>query len=134
MTPGEPRHLFVYGTLMRGSRSPYAKLLQARATFAGTAAAPGRLYNLGRFPGAIFDSGSAALVHGEAYRLNGAAVPAALDAYEGCRAEDPEPRLFRRDTIEVHLARGGTILVWAYTYTGPAAGRRIVLSGRWLGC
>jgi gamma-glutamylcyclotransferase (GGCT)/AIG2-like uncharacterized protein YtfP len=130
MTRGEPRHLFVYGTLMRGSRSPYAKLLQARATFAGEAAAPGRLYHLGRFPGAVFDSGSAALVYGEVFRLNGAAVLDALDAYEGCRPEDAGPHLFRRDAIEVRLARGGTVCAWGYVFVGTASGRPIILSGR----
>jgi gamma-glutamylcyclotransferase (GGCT)/AIG2-like uncharacterized protein YtfP len=133
MTGGEPRHLFVYGTLMRGSRSPYARLLQARATFTGEAALPGRLYHLGRYPGAVFDPGSAAQVHGEVYRLNGAPVLEALDAYEGCRPQDPEPRLFRRDAIEVRLARGGRLFVWAYAYTGPVSGRPILLAGRFCG-
>ncbi len=128
----EPRHLFVYGTLMRGSRSPYAKLLQARARFVGEATAPGRLYHLGRFPGAIFDASCTAGVHGEVFRLNGASVLDALDAYEGCRPEDPEPRLFRRGTIEVQLVRGGAISVWAYPYAGAIAGRPVIASGRFL--
>ena len=132
MTPGDPRHLFVYGTLMRGSRSPYAKLLRARARFVGEASVPGRLYHLGRFPGAIFDASRTARVHGEVFRLNGASVLDALDAYEGCRPEDPEPRLFRRGIIEVQLVRGGAISVWTYAYAGAVSGRSVIASGRFL--
>lgn len=132
MTPGEPRHLFVYGTLMRASSVPYAKLLQARAHFAGEASVPGRLYRLGRFPGAIFDADCTARVHGEVFRLNGAQVFDALDAYEGCRPEDPEPRLFRRGIIEAELVPGGAIAVWAYAYAGEISGRPVIASGRFL--
>ncbi len=126
----EPRHLFVYGTLMRGSRNPYAKLLQARAQFLGEASAPGRLYRLGRFPGAIFDERCPAQVHGEVFGLNGPSLLDALDAYEGCRPEDPEPRLFSRQIIEASLSRGGTLSVWAYRFAGGVSGRPLIGSGR----
>jgi gamma-glutamylcyclotransferase (GGCT)/AIG2-like uncharacterized protein YtfP len=130
MTWGEPGHLFVYGTLMRASRSRYAKLLAARATFAGEASTPGRLYSLGRYPGAVFDPGRAAKVHGEVFRLNGAAILEALDAYEGCRPQDPEPHPYRRVSMNVELARGGTVLVWTYAYQGSLSRRPLILSGR----
>ena len=130
MTAAEPRDLFVYGTLMRGSRSPYAKLLAARARYIGEAWAPGRLYHLGRFPGAVFGTGCGARVYGEVFRLNGAALLDALDAYEGCRSQDPEPRLFRRDIIEVHLCGAGTLAAWAYPFVGEVAGRPAIASGR----
>jgi len=116
---------------MRGSRSPYAKLLQARAQFLGKACAPGRLYHLGRFPGAVFDSRCPAKVHGEVFRLNAASILGALDAYEGCRPEDTEPQLFRREIIEVVLCRGGTLSVWAYPLTSEAPGRPLIASGRY---
>jgi gamma-glutamylcyclotransferase (GGCT)/AIG2-like uncharacterized protein YtfP len=131
MTHGERRHIFVYGTLMRSCSSPYARLLQARATFAGEAATPGRLYNIGRFPGAVFGPDSAGLVHGEVFRLNGGATLDALDAYEACRPQDPAPHLFARVAMEVRLAQGGTAAVWAYAYIGPTAGRPLILSGRY---
>ncbi len=126
----EPRHIFVYGTLMRGSRSPYAKLLQARAHFLGEAAAPGRLYRLGRFPGAVFGKHCPAQVYGEVFRLSGSSLLDALDAYEGCRLDDPEPRLFTRQIIEAALFRGRTLSVWAYRFAGRISGRPLIRSGR----
>ncbi len=130
MTRREPRHLFVYGTLMRGSPSPYAKLLQARAHFVGGASAPGRLYRLGRFPGAVFDKDCSAKVHGDVFRLSGSSLLDALDAYEGCRLEDQEPQLFSREIIEVALFRGGTLSVWTYRFARKVSGRPIIWSGR----
>lgn len=130
MTREAPRHLFVYGTLMRGSRSPYAKLLQARARFVGEAFAPGRLYDLGRFPGAVFDARCRAKVYGEIFRLRGFSLFDLLDAYEGCRAQDPLPQLFRREIIEASPQGGGTLSAWAYPFMGDVAGRAVIASGR----
>jgi gamma-glutamylcyclotransferase (GGCT)/AIG2-like uncharacterized protein YtfP len=130
VTQGAPPNLFVYGTLMRGSSSPYAGLLQARAQFVGEASAPGHLYHLGGFPGAVFNAGCPARVHGEVFRLHAPTLLDALDAYEGCRAGDPEPKLFRREIISVQLARGGTLAAWSYPFTGEIAGRPRITSGR----
>ena len=124
----EPRHLFVYGTLMRGSAAP----TPSSCKLVREATVPRRLYHLGRFPGAIFDASCTARLHGEVFRLNGNSVLDALDAYEGCRPEDPEPRLFRRGIIEVQLVRGGAISVWAYAYAGAVSGRPVIASGRFL--
>ncbi len=126
----EPRHLFVYGTLMRASRSPYARLLQARARFAGKAWALGRLYHLGRFPGAVFDEDCPGKIHGELFLLTGPALLAALDAYEGCGGVGTKPDLFYRDIIEVRIARGGSLAAWVYPYAGRVAGRPLIASGR----
>ncbi len=130
MTNAAPRHLFVYGTLMRGSPNAYAKLLAARAKFAGEAWVPGCLYRLGHFPGAIFAEECRARVHGELFLLNGGGVLDALDAYEGC-GEDGHTGQFRRDIVHVHAARGGTLAAWAYLFAGEASGRPVIASGRW---
>jgi gamma-glutamylcyclotransferase (GGCT)/AIG2-like uncharacterized protein YtfP len=130
MTREAPRHLFVYGTLMRGSRSPYAKLLQARARFVGEAFTQGKLYNLGRFPGAVFDPKCRAKIYGEIFRLNGLSLLDLLDAYEGCRAQDPLPQLFCREIIEASPAGGGTLSAWSYPFKGDVAGRAVIASGR----
>jgi gamma-glutamylcyclotransferase (GGCT)/AIG2-like uncharacterized protein YtfP len=127
---GGPPFLFVYGTLMRGSRSPYARLLETRAQFLSKASAPGRLYHLGRFPGAVFDASCPARVHGEVFRLRSAQLLDALDGYEGCRPDDPEPHLFRRAVIGVQLARGGALEAWTYPFAGTVAGRPRIASGR----
>ncbi len=125
-----PRHLFVYGTLMRASRSPYAQLLKARAQFVGEGWTPGRLYHLGRYPGAVFSDEDASKVQGELFRLRSDNLLIALDAYEGCAGKGTKADLFYRDVVEVRLTRGGAISAWAYPFAGEVRGRPLIASGR----
>jgi len=126
----EPKHLFVYGTLMRASSSPYARLLEARARFVGEGWTPGRLYHLGRYPGAVFGDDSANKVYGELFVLRGNTLLAALDAYEGCGGQGTKPGLFYRHIVKVWLARGGTLYAWVYPFAGTVCGRPLIASGR----
>ncbi len=126
----EARHLFVYGTLMRASRSPYARLLRTRAQFVCEAWARGRLYHLGRFPGAVFGGDTMSKVHGELFLLRGAALLSTLDAYEGCGSQGSKPDLFYRDMVEVQPARGAKLTAWVYPFAGAVSGRPHIVSGR----
>ncbi len=128
----EPRHLFVYGTLMRGSRSRYAHLLHRRAMFSGEATARGRLYHLGRYPGAVFEGEFRRKIHGEIFRLKDMALLDALDAYEGCRPQDPQPHLFRRETIEVQFKNRTRLHAWSYAFICKISGRPEIGSGRFV--
>ncbi len=125
-------HLFVYGTLMRGSRNPWARLLQARADFLSEAFAPGRLHHLGRFPGAVFDGAAKTKVFGEVFRLRYEALLDALDGYEGCRASDPKPHLFIRTLVNVRVPGSGPVTSWAYALSDGGAGRPVIASGRFV--
>jgi gamma-glutamylcyclotransferase (GGCT)/AIG2-like uncharacterized protein YtfP len=127
MTPGQtgPRHLFVYGTLKRRSRSPLAGLLRERAVFEGDGFVHGRLYRLGHFPGAVLDSSQRFRVHGEAFRLRDLKLLFALDRYEGV---SDIPPLFVRTIAPVSLANG-SIDAWIYTYAGDVTGRPLISSG-----
>jgi len=60
-------HLFVYGTLRRGSNNQFARLLAERAHFVGPARVSGRLYDFGSYPGARREEGS---IIGEIVRLD----------------------------------------------------------------
>jgi gamma-glutamylcyclotransferase (GGCT)/AIG2-like uncharacterized protein YtfP len=115
---------------MRASRSPYAQLLRVRAQFVGEGWTPGRLYNLGRFPGAVFGDDCANRVHGELFVLRANALLAALDAYEGCGGQGTKPDLFYRDVVEVRLARGGKFPAWVYPFAGAVRSRPLIASGR----
>lgn len=129
MTERKPSHIFVYGTLMRRGKSPYAALLQRRARFVGEAWVPGRLYHLGRFPGAVLDQTSKTKIFGEVFSLTTLSLLDALDRYEGCDPEEPEPRLFRREVVEARLVRGGLVDAWTYAFTGNITSRPRISSG-----
>jgi gamma-glutamylcyclotransferase (GGCT)/AIG2-like uncharacterized protein YtfP len=115
-----PDHLFVYGTLRRGSNNQFARLLIDQARFVGAARVRGRLYDFGPYPGA---KPSDEYLHGEVFRLSQSSnLLAELDDYEG-----PE---FERATLSALLNDGGTIDCWIYWYVGPAQGR-VIASGDW---
>ncbi len=77
----------------------------------------GRLYDLGRYPGAISGSNTGGKIWGEVFRLaDGRSVLKALDAYEGYSPAKPAECLFVRRRLPVTLADDRRIRCWVYLY------------------
>ena len=124
--------LFVYGTLMQAGGHPMARRLASQSTVIGPGTIAGRLYNLGRYPGAVLGEAASGCVHGIALRLHHPERTLSwLDAYEGASESDPEPRAYARVVIEVQLKGGRQIDAWVYDYRGPLAFARRLASGRY---
>lgn len=119
------RLLFVYGTL-RPEASPAAlRESLARLRRVGPARLPGRLYDLGPYPGAVPDERCDTLVRGEVLGLPPEPdLLARLDAYEGSEFE----RVRRR----VLLDSGRSCLCWVYAYAGDPGRAPLVASGDYL--
>ena len=121
---GRLTHLFVYGTLRRGSNNKFARLLHSSAQFAGEGRIQGRLFRLRAYPGAVALSRAGEYVRGELYRIeNPRWILAALDGYEGSE--------FRRVIREVQLDSGTRAEAWVYLYCGSSGGT-LIRSGDWL--
>jgi len=121
-------HLFAYGTLQPGLAPAMIRAVVDRLTLVGAGTAPGTLYDLGEYPGAVFAHG-AGPVHGRVYQLpadDEPAVLAAFDAYEGV------PDLYERVAIDVALADGRTLTCWAYHYNHDPADHRPIPSGSYV--
>src|SRR5262249_5253665 len=134
-TPGGPvsPYLFVYGTLRRAGGHPMAHFLTAHARLVGAASAPGRLYDLGAYPGMVDAADESERVRGEVYELHEPeATLTALDRYEGCGPQDPRPWLYERQLTAVTLDGGGRLSAWVYLYRGPLTGARPIPSGDYL--
>lgn len=118
--------LFVYGTLRRSQTGdPHALLREAR--FLSFASMPGRLYDLGSYPGAYRDSGTRRRVFGELYQLPAETTTRALWALD--RYEGPE---FVRQRVLVTVRRGPRRAAWAYVLRKRPEGlARPVRSGRY---
>jgi gamma-glutamylcyclotransferase (GGCT)/AIG2-like uncharacterized protein YtfP len=112
-------HLFVYGTLRRGSNNKFARLLSERGTFVTDARVPGRLYDFGAYPGAVASDQLGHWVHGEIHRLEDPSLLASLDEYEGSE--------FERARVPTTISPN----CWIYWYVGASKGR-LVESGDWL--
>jgi len=119
----EPSHIFVYGTLRSESDHPMARRLSSQARHVGKGSVPGRLYDLGWYPAAMFDEGEKRLIIGDVFALKpGGRLLAELDAYE---AGDPN---YARTPLEVKLAGGGTVTAWGYGVS-EAPPARLIHSG-----
>ncbi len=120
------RHLFVYGTLRRQSKHPQARWLEKVATYKGTATLPGRLVDLGEYPGLLPAEAPGEVVPGDLYEVPAdAAVLEVLDRYEGCHADDPEPHEYCRIVCTPTDEDGIRVWAWTYLYQGGDASRGI---------
>ncbi|MCM5663666.1 gamma-glutamylcyclotransferase family protein [Galbibacter mesophilus] len=111
-------YVFVYGTLMQGFDNPVAQFLRKHSDFIGNGSTPGVLYDLGSFPGAIFDTSSPKKIQGEVYKItkNTEAVLAALDQYEGI--DDPSFNYYQKN--EAHIKTDiGEINAMVYNFINP---------------
>jgi gamma-glutamylcyclotransferase (GGCT)/AIG2-like uncharacterized protein YtfP len=124
--------LFIYGTLMIGSGHAMARRLARESRPVGPGTAPGRLYDLGAYPGAVEAEGAGACIHGQVVRLNHPGRSLSwLDVYEGCGESDTEPHAYRRVLAPVRLATGDRVDAWMYFYRGALGGARLIRSGRY---
>lgn len=122
--------LFVYGTLRRGSRHPWAAKLAASATCLGEARYNGRLYRITHYPGVVPSTQPDELVYGDVFELRDPEILAALDAYEGCSPDDAEPTQYLRKLQQMTLADGAVVEAWMYVYNWPLENRERIKSGR----
>jgi gamma-glutamylcyclotransferase (GGCT)/AIG2-like uncharacterized protein YtfP len=97
--------------------------LRRRALWCGSAWFNGRLYDLGRYPGAVASARPGERVAGELYRLRRAANLRFLDRYEGAA--------YRRERGRVTVA-GRLRACWIYLYIGAVPPARRIASGNWL--
>lgn len=116
--------LFVYGTLKRRSgEDGLHPLLKVRAEFVGQASVPGRLYDLGDYPG-LYSVPEGGRVSGELYRLRdpGEAFRV-LDEYEGCAEQSGGESEFIRVRGRVRTAFCAEAEAWMYVLGGEPHGR-----------
>jgi gamma-glutamylcyclotransferase (GGCT)/AIG2-like uncharacterized protein YtfP len=126
-------YLFVYGTLRRASRHPLARRLHAHARPIGEGEASGTLYDLGAYPGALFDSASVQRVSGEVYALHATGkLLGAIDAYEGCPEGKATNSGFRRILLQVTLPGGRQLEAWSYGLAARPPRARPIASGDWI--
>ena len=119
-------HLFVYGTLCQRIKHPLSHLLVHHGIFVGEGLFQGKLYDLGRYPGAVSSRKKSDFVTGEIYRLeNPKQVFHILDEYEGPR--------FKRTQVTIFFGEDSRLLCWIYLYTHSISGRRIISSGDYVG-
>ncbi|WP_266368968.1 gamma-glutamylcyclotransferase family protein [Tellurirhabdus rosea] len=126
--PTSNDHLFVYGTLLRDSAHPMAAFLRQHSTPVGPGWFPGRLYNLGWYPGAHYEPQSEGKVYGDIVKLTESQIVLAeLDRYEGLDETPPE---YSRVLVPVQTG-SGALVCWTYLYRGPVSAGQLIPSGKY---
>jgi gamma-glutamylcyclotransferase (GGCT)/AIG2-like uncharacterized protein YtfP len=126
-------YLFAYGTLLSGALEPQVRSVLKRHCRVGPkASVPGRLIDLGTYPGALVADAPDQRIHGRVIELLAPqhALPV-LDAYEGYRAEAPRQSLYVRARVTAALEDGGTVECWIYWLTRPPRPLRLIPGGDW---
>jgi gamma-glutamylcyclotransferase (GGCT)/AIG2-like uncharacterized protein YtfP len=113
--------VFVYGSLREGMSHPLRNLFVRHGTLLGTGTFQGKLYDLGRYPGAVTSKSKKDRIVGEVFLVKEPAhVLELLDKYEG--------RRFKRELAKVTV-EDDPLTCWIYLYTKSPAGRRLIPSG-----
>jgi len=124
-------HVFVYGSLRKGFRSPAYEYISRFFNFAGEAKVKGKLYDLGEYPAAS-PTTDESFIKGELYVIKEPSeFPWAigqLDDYEGINVEAGEQQLYRRELTSVIMSNE-VIPAWIYWYNGDVSGKPVVASG-----
>ena len=128
-SPALLANVFVYGTLMRGeSRSEVLAGIAGSAPVAGRV--PGRVHDLGAFPGWRPHDANGAWVTGELHGAVDASILEALDRIEGFPGFDTPGGLFRRRIVHVDATERRQERAWIYALAGDGDHPRIE-SGDW---
>jgi gamma-glutamylcyclotransferase (GGCT)/AIG2-like uncharacterized protein YtfP len=125
-------HLFVYGSLRSGFKSPAYEYISRFFNLVADARVHGKLYDLGPYCAAVPRNEDDNFIVGELYQIRDVSefpwAIAQLDDYEGINGEPEEQSMYRRDIVDV-LVGDQTIKAWIYWYSGDVSGRPQIDSG-----
>ncbi|HKX32895.1 MAG TPA: gamma-glutamylcyclotransferase family protein [Blastocatellia bacterium] len=124
-------YLFAYGTLRRVLAPPELRELMETWRDLGRGTVPGRLYDLGAYPGAVLDSAGSTSIVGEVYQLPNGHLDR-LDQYEGFDGNDESASLFVRRSCLVALDDGQQLACSIYVYNGETSSAEVIANGDYL--
>lgn len=124
-------HLFVYGSLRSGFRSPAYEYISRHFDLMGEAKVKGVLFDMGGYPAAQPTEAERYII-GELYSARHPSeldwAIGQLDDYEGVNAEPGEQSSYTRSLTTVYM-KDKEYLSWIYWYTGEVTGRPEIISG-----
>jgi len=124
--------IFVYGLLKSIYENEPAKFIRRNCTLIGDGIIPGRLYDLGNYPGVIYDKNSFSKVYGEVYLIdrNEKELVQFLDNFEGVGSQFKQPNEYIRSTIPVNISTG-VIESSTYLYNWNLEKAKVIDSGKY---
>jgi gamma-glutamylcyclotransferase (GGCT)/AIG2-like uncharacterized protein YtfP len=122
--------LFIYGSLLE-TGNEFGRYLKQHATYYKPGKFKGKLYDIGEYPGAIYQP-DGDFVHGSIVTLNNIAEALKiLDDYEGYGDDQLQPNLFIRKLITI-TTDAKPVKCWVYLYNHPVSQHKQIYSGDYL--
>lgn len=122
--------LFVYGTLLQ-SNNPFGSYLQNNSRYLNPGKFKGSLYDIGEYPGAVYNVNASTYVYGHLVSLiNTEESFKILDDYEGYGIEQDQPNEFIRELVDIET-EAGPWRCWTYLYNLPVNGFTRIVSGNY---
>ena len=126
-------YLIVYGTLRSAFENKFAQHLRQHSQYVGEGVFPGLLFDLGHYPGAIYQSTSAIPVVGSIYDIaqyKSELLPY-LDYYEGIGIQFDQPTEYVRVVIPVYIDNR-IINCWIYHYNLQTDDKVLIETGDYM--
>ncbi|HEV8283544.1 MAG TPA: gamma-glutamylcyclotransferase family protein [Chitinophagaceae bacterium] len=124
-------HLFVYGSLRSGFKSPVYEYISRFFSFVGNAKVKGKLFDLGTYPAGV-SADDESFIIGELYTIKHqpefAWAIGQLDDYEGVSVEPDEIQLYKRELVDV-IVDDAITPAWIYWFIGSVEGKPLIESG-----
>jgi gamma-glutamylcyclotransferase (GGCT)/AIG2-like uncharacterized protein YtfP len=125
-------YLFAYGTLEGGNPPREIANTVKELRYVGNGYVLGRLYDLGKYPGAILDAGRGGKIFGKIYELpSDPKLLNRLDAYEEFDPKRPAKSLFVRRQTSISRPNKKKVKGWVYEYNRNVGARRLIDNGRY---
>ncbi len=124
--------LFVYGTLMAGIKTKVNREFHQNSTFLGEGYLKGKMYDLGHYPGVVYDETSEQKVFGHVFALKEPEkMLKKLDEYEDVGQRFGQFEEYVREQCPVNM-KGEMITCWVYLYKLPIDHLPLIESGNYL--
>ena len=124
--------IFVYGLLKSNFENEAAAVLQANCKLIGEGYISGYLYDLGDYPGAIYDETSPHMVYVEVFKIlqNKEKMMQFLDEFEGVGPQYDQPNEYKREILTV-CTSVGELCAFCYVFNRNPGGFKLLEGGRY---
>lgn len=124
--------LFVYGTLLLNIESAIAIFLKKNSRFVGEGYLSGQLFDLGHYPGVVFQKEAGSGVYGHIFELiQPDTTLSILDEYEAVGEQFDQYKEYVREKVPINLS-GEEVSCWTYLYALPTDNLPLIVSGNYL--
>ncbi|HTK39042.1 MAG TPA: gamma-glutamylcyclotransferase family protein [Pyrinomonadaceae bacterium] len=124
------QYLFTYGTLTEELAPQEIYRSVKKLKYIGNGFVYGRLYDLGKYPGAIFDRFHESKIFGKIYELPDSQILKEFDNYEEYDPNKPTKSLFVRKQVLINRSNQKKIKAWVYEYNRDVGKSPLIENGR----